>query len=76
MNIEYKEIGKTLPFKTAEELSGKWEYIGSADNGWSDIVKVDNKFYVVQQGLQEHEGHIYMNEVEILSMEFSEQFSK
>ena len=76
MNIEYKDIGDTLPFKESRELSNKWTYIGSADDGWTDIVKVNNKFYAVQQGLQEHEGHIYMNEIEILSMEFSEQISK
>lgn len=76
MNIEYKDIGDTLPFKDAAELRNKWVYVGSADDGWTDIVKVGDKFYAAQYGLQEHEGHVFMNEVEILSMEFSEQFNK
>ena len=43
--------------------------IGPADDGWSAIVKVDDQYYVVQQGLQEYEGHIYMNRVKILGIE-------
>lgn len=37
-------------------------HIGNADDGWSEIVKIDDKYYMVQQGLQEHEGHIYIYE--------------
>lgn len=29
-------------------------YIGPADDGWSKIVKVDDQYYMVQQGLQEY----------------------
>jgi len=44
-------------------------HIGNADDGWSEIVKIGNKYYMVQQGLQEHEGHIYMSQVKITFIE-------
>lgn len=40
-----------------------------ADDGWSEIVKIDDKYYMVQQGLQEYEGHVYMSQVKIISIE-------
>ena len=70
MEIEYEEIGECLPFKEAAELRNRAKYVGSADDGWSSIMKVDNTYYVVQEGLQEHEGHIYMTPVKITSMMF------
>lgn len=44
-------------------------HIGNADDGWSEIVKIGNKYYMVQQGLQEHERNIYMSQVKITSIE-------
>lgn len=44
-------------------------YIGPADDGWSEIVKIDDKYYMVQQGLQEYEGHVYMSQVKITAIE-------
>lgn len=44
-------------------------YIGPADDGWSEIVKIDDKYYMVQQGLQEYEGHVYMCQVKITAIE-------
>lgn len=44
-------------------------YIGPADDGWSKIVKVDDQYYMVQQGLQEYEGHVYMCQVKITAIE-------
>lgn len=70
MEIEYKEIGKCLPFKEAHELRSRAKYIGSADDGWSSIMKVEDTYYVVQEGLQEHEGKIYMTPIKITSMMF------
>lgn len=69
MNIEYEIIGNALPFDKSAEMYNKSTYIGPADDGWSEIVKVDDQYYVVQQGLQEYEGHIYMNRVKILGIE-------
>lgn len=70
MEIEYKEIGKCLPFKEAHELRSRAKYIGSADDGWSSIMKVEDAYYLVQEGLQEHEGHVYMTPVKITGMMF------
>ena len=53
MNIEYEIIGNALPFDKSAEMYNKSTYIGPADDGWSEIVKVDNQYYMVQQGLQE-----------------------
>ena len=69
MNIEYEIIGDTIPFDKSAEMYNRSTYIGPADDGWSEIVKIDDKYYMVQQGLQEHEGHIYMSQVKIISIE-------
>lgn len=60
MNVEYKIIGNTIPFSKSIELYKRSAYIGPTDDGWSEIV------YVVQQGLPEYEGHVYMIPVEII----------
>lgn len=62
MNIEYEIIGNTIPFDKSAEMYSRSTHIGNADDGWSEIV-------MVQQGLQEHEGHIYMSQVKITSIE-------
>lgn len=69
MNIEYEIIGNGLPFDKSAEMYNKSTYIGPADDGWSEIVKVDNQYYMVQQGLQECEGHVYMYQVKITGIE-------
>lgn len=69
MNIEYETIGNTIPFDKSAEMYSRSTHIGNADDGWSEIVKIDDKYYMVQQGLQEHEGHIYMSQVKIISIE-------
>lgn len=66
MNVEYKIIGNAIPFSKSIELYKRSAYIGPTDNGWSEIVKVDEQYYVVQQGLPEYEGHVYMIPVEII----------
>ena len=66
MNIEYEIIGNTIPFDKSAEMYNRSTYIGTADDGWSEIVKVDEQYYVVQQGLPEYEGHVYMIPVEII----------
>jgi hypothetical protein len=69
MNIEYEIIGNTIPFDKSAEMYSRSTHIGNADDGWSEIVKIGNKYYMVQQGLQEHEGNIYMSQVKITSIE-------
>lgn len=69
MNIEYEIIGNTIPFNKSAEMYSRSTHIGNADDGWSEIVKIGNKYYMVQQGLQEHEGNIYMSQVKITSIE-------
>ena len=69
MNIEYEIIGDTIPFDKSAEMYNRSTYIGPADDGWSEIVKIDDKYYMVQQGLQEYEGHVYMSQVKIISIE-------
>ena len=69
MNIEYEIIGDTIPFDKSAEMYNRSTYIGAADEGWSEIVKIDDKYYMVQQGLQEYEGHVYMSQVKIISIE-------
>lgn len=69
MNIEYEIIGNTIPFDKSAEMYSRSTHIGNADDGWSEIVKIGNKYYMVQQGLQEHEGNIYMSRVKITSIE-------
>lgn len=51
MNIEYEIIGDTIPFDKSAEMYNRSTYIGPADDGWSKIVKVDDQYYMVQQGL-------------------------
>lgn len=62
MNIEYEIIGNTIPFDKSAEMYNRSTYIGPADDGWSKIV-------MVQQGLQEYEGHVYMCQVKITAIE-------
>lgn len=69
MNIEYEIIGNTIPFDKSAGMYSRSTHICNADDGWSEIVKIDDKYYMVQQGLQEHEGHIYMSQVKIISIE-------
>lgn len=69
MNIEYEIIGNTIPFDKSAEMYSRSTHIGNADDGWYEIVKIGNKYYMVQQGLQEHEGNIYMSQVKITSIE-------
>lgn len=69
MNIEYEIIGNTIPFDKSAEMYNRSTYIGPADDGWSKIVKVDDQYYMVQQGLQEYEGHVYMCQVKITAIE-------
>lgn len=69
MNIKYEIIGNTIPFDKSAEMYSRSTHIGNADDGWSEIVKIGNKYYMVQQGLQEHEGNIYMSQVKITSIE-------
>lgn len=45
------------------------DYYIEHDDGWSKIVKVDDQYYMVQQGLQEYEGHVYMCQVKITAIE-------
>lgn len=59
----------SYPFDKSAEMYSRSTHIGNADDGWSEIVKIGNKYYMVQQGLQEHEGHIYMSQVKITSIE-------
>lgn len=70
MNVEYKIIGNTIPFSKSIELYKRSAYIGPTDDGWSEIVKVDEQYYVVQQGLPEYEGYVYMIPVEIIEDKF------
>lgn len=60
MNIEYEIIGNTIPFDKSAEMYNRSTYIGPADDGWSKMV---------QQGLQEYEGHVYMCQVKITAIE-------
>ena len=69
MNIEYEIIGNTIPFDKSAEMYNRSTYIGPADDGWSEIVKVDDQYYMVQQGLQECAGHVYMCQVKITAIE-------
>lgn len=45
MNVEYKIIGNTIPFSKSIELYKRSAYIGPTDDGWSEIVKVDEQYY-------------------------------
>lgn len=49
-NLKYEFInpGITLPFAESAALYAKSEFIGSTDDGWSEIIKVNNKYYHVQ----------------------------
>ena len=58
MNVEYKIIGNAIPFSKSIELYKRSAYIGPTDDGWSEIVKVDEQYY--------YEGHVYMIPVEII----------
>lgn len=55
--------------RQSAEMYNRSTYIGPADDGWSKIVKVDDQYYMVQQGLQEYEGHVYMCQVKITAIE-------
>lgn len=73
INIEYNQIGEDVPFAEAAKLYEKSKYIGEANDGWTKIVRVDHTYYMVECGLPEHEGHIYMTPVEITGIEIYEQ---
>lgn len=64
--MKYEIIGEILPFDEASRLYKDSEHITSIDKGWASIVKVKDKYYRVQQGLQEYEGAIYMQEIKIM----------
>ena len=69
MNIEYEIIGNTIPFDKSAEMYSRSTHIGNADDGWSEIVKIDDKYYIVQQGLQEHKEHPPPRQVKIITLE-------
>jgi hypothetical protein len=48
MNIEYEIIGNIIPFDKSAEMYSRSTHIGNADDGWSEIVKIDDKYYMVQ----------------------------
>lgn len=60
---------KQYEYRIRNKMYNRSTYIGPADDGWSEIVKIDDKYYMVQQGLQEYEGHVYMSQVKIISIE-------
>lgn len=66
MKLKYEIIGELLSFSDASKLYKDSKLISIVDKGWSSIVEVDGKYYRVQQGLQEYEGRIYMQEVKII----------
>lgn len=50
MNIEYEIIGNTIcvttfPFDKSAGMYSRSTHIGNADDGWSEIVKIDDKYY-------------------------------
>ena len=61
-----KEIPTWLDFKETRELRKVAEFVGLTDEGWSKIMKVGEDHYLVQEGLLEYEGNIYMTPVEII----------
>ena len=66
MKLKYEIVGELLSFDDASKLYKDSKLIDIVDKGWSSIVKVDGKYYRVQQGLPEHEGNIYTQEVKII----------
>ena len=57
MSVEFGLIGNTIIFSKFMELYKRFVYIVPTDDGWSEVV---------QQGLPEYEGHVYMIPVEII----------
>lgn len=62
------QLPTSLSFSKSREIryDKDLEYVGSTDNGWAFISKLHDKYYKIEEGLQEHEGNIYMTEVELL----------
>lgn len=69
--MKYEIIGELLPFIEASKMYRNSENISIVDDGWASIVRYGNKYYRVQQGLPEYEGHIYMQEVKIIEYEIN-----
>lgn len=73
-NIKYKYIntkasspfGDYLSFKIARELMGSndKEFIGSTDDGWSSIYKINNIYYLSRYNDM---GEYYLTEVELIN---------
>lgn len=64
--MKYEIIGELLPFTEASKMYRDSENISVVDDGWASIVRVGDRYYRVQQGLQEYEGRVYMQEVKII----------
>lgn len=64
--MKYEIIGELLPFAEASKMYRDSENISVVDGGWASIVRVGDRYYKVQQGLQEYEGRVYMQEVKII----------
>lgn len=56
----------TLVYMNKEKYNKDIQYIGSTDDNWASIAKLNGKYYKIEAGLQEHEGRIYITEVELL----------
>lgn len=73
-NIKYKytntkassPFGDYLSFKIARELmsSNDKEFIGSTDDGWSSIYKINNIYYLSSYNDM---GEYYLTEVELIN---------
>lgn len=69
--VDSKHFNKLIPnhldFSCSDKLINDKSSvcIGSTDDGWSSIYHINGKYYHVQHGLQEHEGHTYVTPVEI-----------
>lgn len=61
-----RDLPVWLGFKETRELRKVAEFVGLTDEGWSKIMKVGEDYYLVQEGLQEYEGDVYMTPVEII----------
>lgn len=57
-----KEVPNYLPFAEAYHLYQRSKIIGTTDDGWASIVKVDNKYYHVQN----ESGEVYITEVKLI----------
>lgn len=66
---EDKLIPTFLDFKKAREIRSDkdLEFIGSTDDGWATIYKLQDKYYHISEGFPEYEGHVYVTEVELIN---------